>query len=146
MRLAATLVLSLALSVPLMPLAVPSARAATAATPADVAQQARANWAQTRAALLEAVKPYQAKDAALIGQYTAALDKAGASLENYLALKLASPPTPANKLTPAVDRLIKDLTELRKLRGKAKGSLANVLGDALTKHNEIAQTALKNMR
>jgi hypothetical protein len=127
---------------------VQAAVAATAGTPAEVAQQARAKWTRSREAYLASVQPFQAQpgQAALIGQYTAALDKAGASLEHYIALKLATPATPAAKLTPAVDRLIKDLAALRTLRGKAKGPLANVLGTALSQHNEAAQTALKNMR
>lgn len=116
---------------------------AASGTPAEIASQTRDNWDKARVAYLASVKPYE--NQALVAQYTLALDKAGASLERYLELKLATPATPPAKLTPAVDRLVKDLTALRKLRGKAKGPLANVLGTALAQHNQIAQTALKNM-
>ncbi len=144
-----TLYLSLFLALsPVAPLSVLTAPTASAATPADTAKQVRDNWAKTRQAYLDSVQPYagQPAHAALIKQYTEALDKTGAALENYLNLKLATPAAPAAKLTPAVDLLIKSLTALRSLRGKATGPLVNVLGSALGQQNEVAQTALKNMR
>lgn len=119
-----------------------------AATPAETAMRVRAHWAKAKEDYLAAVQPYAAQpaNATLLKQYTAALDKTGVTLEKYLALKLATPATPPAKLTPVVDQLIKDLTALRTLRGKAKGPLANALGAALTQHNQVAQAALKNMR
>jgi hypothetical protein len=117
---------------------------AWAASPAEVAAQARDQWAKARVAYLDSIKPHAADP--LVAQYTAALDKAGKSLENYLALKTASPAPKATALTPAVDQLVKDLAALRVLQGKAKGSLATALGGALAQHNQVTQTALKNMR
>jgi hypothetical protein len=119
-----------------------------AATPAETAALVRARWTKARLDYLAAVKPFQANaaNATLVGQFTTALDKTGVTLEKYLGLKLATPATPAAQLTPVVDQLIKDLTALRAVRSKATGALATALGAALTQHNEIAQTALKNMR
>lgn len=119
---------------------------AYAATPAEVAAQVRSNWANARTAYLASVQPYQAANASLVSQYTAALDKAGASLEQYLKLKLASPATPAAQITSAVDQLYKDLLTLKVVRSKATGGLATALGTALTQQNQVAQTALANMR
>lgn len=129
------------------PTADPTAIAA-ATTPAETATRVRLHWAKAKQDYLAAVQPYAAQpaNAALLKQYTAALDKTGLTLEKYLALKLATPATPPAKLTPVVDQLIKDLTALRTLRAKAKGPLANALGAALTQHNQVAQAALKNMR
>jgi hypothetical protein len=122
--------------------------AALAATPAETATQVRNQWAEARKTYLAAIQPYADKPehAKLVQQYTEALDMCGQSLEQYLALKLASPPTPTAKLTPVVDQLAKNLAALRSLQGKAGGNLATVLGKALSQHNQITQTALKNMR
>jgi hypothetical protein len=117
---------------------------AWAASSEEVAAQVRDQWAKARVAYLASVKPHAADP--LVPQYTAALDKAGESLEKYLALKLASPAPQATALTPAVDQLVKDLGALRVLQGKAKGKLATALGGALAQHNLVTQTALKNMR
>jgi len=117
---------------------------ALAATPAEVAAQVREQWAKVRVSYLASVKPYAADP--LVPQYTIALDKAGKSLENFLQLKLASPAAAPTTLTPVVDQLIKDLTALRLLQGKASGNLATTLGTALAQHNLVCQTALKNMR
>lgn len=121
---------------------------AVAATPAEIAAQVRDQWAKNRAAYMAAVQPYagQPTYAGLAQNFTAALDKTGASLENYLTLKLASPPTPAAQLTPAVDQLSKDLGALRLLYRQASGPMVNVLGTALTQHSATTQTALKNMQ
>lgn len=148
MRVLTTFTLSLALLLGL-PVAVPTVAVnAVAATPAEIATQVRADWAKTKASYLATVKPYQDTPAntALITQYTAALDKAGGSLEKFMALKLATPATPAATLTPAVDQLAKDLMMLRALSGKATGPLATALGSALSQQNQVAQTALANMR
>lgn len=146
MRFMTTFALCLALL--LAPTAATTVLAADAATPAEIAAQTRASWAKSRDAYLALVKPYQGTpaDAALVTQYTAALDKTGSTLEQYLALKLASPATPADKLTPVVDQLYKDLLVLRAIRSKATGGLATALGTALTQHNLVTQTALANMR
>jgi len=117
---------------------------AWAANPAEVAAQVRDQWAKARVTYLASVKPHTADP--LVGQYTTALDKAGKSLDNFLTLKTASPAPQATALTPAVDQLVKDLAALRVLQGKAKGSLATALGSALAQHNQVTQTALKNMR
>lgn len=149
MRLIKTFALCLTLLlVPTTPYPVMAAEVAAAATPAETAMQLRTQWAKTKADYLASVQPYESQPASatLVKQYSVALDKAGASLENYIALKLATPATATAKMTPAVDQLIKDLAALRKLRAKAKGPVANVLGAALTQHNEITQAALKNMR
>lgn len=143
MRLLTTL--ALCLTVLLAPFATPMAQAAT---PAEVATQVRTNWAKAKEGYLAAVKPHQgtAANAALITQYTAALDKAGVSLEKFIGLKLAGPATPATSMTAAVDQLAKDLMALRVLNTKATGPLATALGTALSQHNQVAQTALANMR
>lgn len=117
---------------------------AWAASPAEVAAQARDQWAKARVAYMASVKPHATDP--LVAQYTTALDKAGKSLDQYLTLKTASPAPQATALTPAVDQLVKDLAALRVLQGKAKGSLATALGAALAQHNLVTQTALKNMR
>lgn len=115
---------------------------------ATIATQVRSNWAQTRDAYLASVKPYAgtSANASLIGQYTTALDKTGVSLEKFLTLKMASPATPAEQMTPAIDQLYKDLLALKAIRSKATGGLATALGNALTQQNQVAQTALANMR
>lgn len=121
---------------------------AVAATPAEIAAQVREQWAKNREAYLASVQPYagQAAYASQVQNFTAALDKAGAALENYLTLKLASPPTPAAQLTPAVDQLTKDMGALRVLYRNTTGPLVNVLGTALSQHSATTQTALKNMQ
>lgn len=121
---------------------------AWAATPTEIATQVRDQWTEARKGYLTAIKPYADKPehAKLLQQYTETLDKCGQSLEQYLTLRLASPPTPATKITPVVDQLAKNLAALRALQGKASGSLATVLGTALSQHNQVTQTALKNMR
>lgn len=121
---------------------------AVAATAEETAAQVRANWAKAREAYLASVQPYQgvAANATLITQYTAALDKTGVSLEKYLTLKLASPATPAEQITPVVDQLYKDLLTLKALRSKATGGLATALANALSQENLITQNALANMR
>lgn len=117
-----------------------------AATPQEIAAEVRTNWARSREAYLASVQPYQgtAANATLITQYTAAVDKAGASLDNYLNLKLAG--SPPDKITPAVDQLYKDLLNLKAIRNKAAGGLGTALNNALTQQNQITQTALSNMR
>lgn len=121
---------------------------AFAATPAEIADQVRANWAQARAGYLAAIKPYKgtAEYGPLLTQYTAALNKTGNALDQYLALKLANPPATPEQLTPVVDQMIKNMSALRTLNGKASGPLVNILGTALSQHSLAAQTALKNMR
>lgn len=140
MRLLTTL--ALCLTVLLAPFA------ALAATPAETAAQIRSDWAKAKQAYLASVQPYasQPANATLVAQYTAALDKTGATLEKYIALKLTTPAPPATTVTPVVDQLIKDLAALRTLNGKATGPLVNVLGNALSQHSLTTQTALKNMR
>jgi hypothetical protein len=125
-------------------LALSTPMSAWAASSTDVAAQVRAQWAEARVAYLASVKPHTADP--LVAQYTKALDKAGKSLDKYLELKSASPAPKATALTPAVDQLVKDLGALRVLQGKAKGKLATALGAALAQHNQVTQTALKNMR
>jgi hypothetical protein len=148
MRLIPTALLSTALFLgQALPVAMLTTQA-VAATPAETAEQVRANWAKARETYLASVQKYNTTSAnkTLITQYTAALDKTGASLENYLKLKLASPATPADKMTPAVDQLYKDLLMLKAIRSKATGGLATTLGTALTQQNQATQTALANMR
>jgi hypothetical protein len=121
---------------------------ASAATTAEVATQVRSHWANARTAYLASAQPYQSQAAyaTLVSQYTAATDKVGSSLENFIKLRLASPATPATQLTAAVDQLAKDLGALRVLSGKASGPLVNVLGTALSQQSAVTQTALANMR
>ncbi|TCJ14649.1 hypothetical protein EZJ19_09375 [Parasulfuritortus cantonensis] len=135
--------LALCLTILLSPLATTPA---FAATPAEIATQVRTNWANAKSAYLNAVKPYAANNATLISQYSAALDKAGGSLENFLTLKQQSPAPSSTTMTAAVDQLAKDLLTLRGLTGKATGGLATALSSALTQQNQVAQTALANMR
>ncbi len=117
---------------------------AWAATSAEVAAQVREQWTKVRSGYLASVKPYAADP--LVPQYTLALDKAGKSLEKFLALKSSSPAAAPATLTPVVDQLAKDLAALRLLQGKASGNLATALGAALAQHSQVTQTALKNMR
>ena len=49
-------------------------------------------------------------------------------------------------MTPAVDRLVKNLTQLKLLQGKAKGKLITIIGGALKQQQQITQNAIKNMR
>lgn len=139
MRALLTLVLSLSLALPL---------SAFAATSAETAEQVRAKWTLAKTNLQTAVKTYQsnASYATSIKLYTEALDKAGATLEQYLALKLANPATPPEMLTPVVDQLYKDLNAVRTLYSKSPKALITTFGAAYSQHNEAAQTALKNMR
>ncbi len=118
------------------------------AAPAETADQVRNQWAEAKKVYLAAIKPYADKPehAALLKQYGETLDLAGQALDQYLALKLASPPAPADKITPVVDQIAKHLVALRSMQGKAGGSLVTVLGAALSQHNQITQNALKNMR
>jgi hypothetical protein len=113
---------------------------------ATVAAQARTNWANARAAYLNSVKSYQvvAAYATIITQYTTATDKAGATLDSYLNLKLAS--APLEQVTPVVDQLSKDLLAMKAVRAKATGGLATALSSALSQQNLVTQTALGNMR
>lgn len=143
MRLMSIFVLSL--TVLLGPIAIAPVHAAT---PPEIADQVRANWAQARADYLAAIKPYKgtAEYGPLLTQYTAALNKTGNALDQYLALKLANPPATPEQLTPVVDQMIKNMSALRTLNGKASGPLVNILGTALSQHSLAAQTALKNMR
>lgn len=122
--------------------------ASWAATPTETATQVRNQWAEAKKAYEAAIKPYANKPehAALLKQYGDTLDKTNQALERYLELKLASPPTPANKITPVVDQLAGNLATLRRLQRGAKGGLVTVLGTALAQHNQVAQNALKNMR
>jgi len=141
MRLISIFVLSL--TVLLGPIAIAPVHAAT---PQEVAAGVRTNWAKAREAYLASVQPYQGNraNATLITQYTAALDKAGASLNNYLNLKLAG--SPPDRITPAVDQLYKDLLTLKAIRNKAPGGLGSALNNALTQQNQVTQSALSNMR
>lgn len=122
------------------------ANEAMAATPAEVADQVRTNWAKAKTAYLASVKPYTvvAANVTLINQYTAATDKAGATLEKYLSLKLAG--SAPEEVTPVVDQLSKDLLAMKAIRAKATSGLGTALGTALTQQNLVTQTALANMR
>ncbi|MFZ5482853.1 MAG: hypothetical protein ACOZB0_01365 [Pseudomonadota bacterium] len=139
MRALVTLFLSLSLAFSL---------STFAATSAETAEQVRAKWSLAKTNLENAVKTYQSNTsyATAIQNYAQALDKAGVTLEQYLALKLASPATPPEKLTPVVDQLYKDLNAVRTLYSKSPKALLTTFGAAYSQHNEAAQTALKNMR
>ncbi|MFA5083151.1 MAG: hypothetical protein WC474_11440 [Hydrogenophilaceae bacterium] len=146
MRVITTFTLSLALLLGL-PTVVPTLAAnAVAATPAETASQVRANWAKSKEAYLASVKSYQvvAAYAKTISEYTAATDKAGATLDQYLNLKLAG--SPPEQVTPVIDQLSRDLLAMKAVRAKATGGLATSLGNALSQQNQITQTALSNMR
>jgi hypothetical protein len=124
-----------------MTLALNTAHASATAINAD---QVRAQWEGARKAYLEAIAPYngQAQHAALLQEYTAALDETGKSLEAYIKAKQSNPAG----LTPAVDQLTKNLTQLKTLQAKAKGNLITVLGGALKQQQQVTQNAIKNMR
>jgi hypothetical protein len=128
-----------------VPLASAQAEAASATVSVE---QVRAQWATMRKAYLDGVAPYagQPQFAALLKEYKAALDETGASLEAYIALKQAGAATPPAALTPAVDKLIANLTRLKTLQGRASGNLITVLGSALKQQQQITQNAIKNMR
>lgn len=117
-----------------------------AATAAETAAQVRANWAMTREAYLASVKPYTvvATYATIVSQYTAAMDKAGATLDNFINLKLAG--SPPEKITPVLDQLSKDLLAMKAIRAKATGALGTSLGNSLSQQNQVTQAALANMR
>lgn len=122
---------------------------ASAAAKATVsADQIRAQWATMKQAYLDSVAHYagQPQFAGLIQEYSAALDETGQSLEAFIALKQTTPPVPATAMTPAVDRLVKNLTQLKLLQGKAKGKLITIIGGALKQQQQITQNAIKNMR
>ncbi len=121
---------------------------AEAATPVVSIDQVRAQWAGMRKTYLDSIAPYagQPQYAALLKDYSAGLDETGAALEAFIALKQANPPAAPAVLTPAVDRLINDLTRLKTLQGKASGNLITVLGSALKQQQQITQNAIKNMR
>jgi hypothetical protein len=111
-------------------------------------EQIRAQWAAMKKTYQESVAPLagQAKHAGLIKEYNTALDDAGKSLEAFIAIKQAYPPNAAEVMTPAVDKLVKDLGRLKSLQGKAKGNLVTILGGALKQQQQITQNAIKNMR
>jgi hypothetical protein len=67
-------------------------------------------------------------------------------LEAYIALRQAQPATAPALLTPAVDKLIGNLTRLKAMQAKASGNLISVLGNALKQQQLITQNAIKNMR
>ncbi len=119
-----------------------------AATPAEIAAGVRTKWAESKKNLEAAVKPLagQPAHAELITKYLQATDKTGELLDQYLKLKLVTPPTAPAVLTPVVDQLIKSLTSLKTLKGQAKGPLINLLGSAVAQQQETAQNALKNIR
>lgn len=139
MRLLTTLCLTLSLA---------SAMPALAATPSETAAQVRAKWATASNTYLTSSNPYQSQAtyAATVKLYTDAMNKTGATLEQYLNLKLAVPATPADKLTPVIDQLYVNMNAQRAARAKATGPLVTIMGTALTQHNEAVQTALINMR
>ena len=122
--------------------------ASLAATPAEVAKDVRSKWADAKTKLDAAVKPLagQPAHAPLIAKYAEATDKTGAALEKYLTLKLATPATAPAKMTPAVDELLKSLTNLKTLKGQATGPLITVLGNVMAQQQETVQNALKNIR
>lgn len=113
---------------------------------ATVAADVRTNWSNSRAAYLKSVQPYLTVSsyATLVNQYTAATDKAGATLENFLNLKLAG--SPPEQVTPVVDQLSRDLLAMKSVRAKATGALGSALGNALSQQNLVTQNALANMR
>jgi hypothetical protein len=119
-----------------------------AATPAEIAADVRTQWAESRKKLEASVAPLaeQPAHAELISQYLKATDKTGELLDQYLKLKLATPPTAPAVLTPVVDQLIKSLTSLKTLKGQAKGPLINLLGSAVAQQQETAKNAMKNIR
>lgn len=119
-----------------------------AATPAEIAAGVRTQWAESKKKLEAAVAPLagQPAHADLISKYLKATDKTGELLDQYLKLKLATPPAAPAVLTPVVDQLIKSLTSLKTLKGQAKGPLINVLGSAVAQQQETAQNAMKNIR
>lgn len=110
--------------------------------------QVRAQWADMRKTYQDSIAPYagQPEHAALLKEYNAALDDTGKALEEYIALKQTAPTAPPATLTPAVDKLVNNLTRLKGLQGKASGKLITVLGDALKQQQQITQNAIKNMR
>lgn len=108
------------------------------------AEQVRAQWEGAKKAYQDAIAPYagQAQHTALVQEYTAALDETGKSLEAYIKAKQGNPAA----LTPAVDQLTKNLTQLKSLQAKAKGNLITILGGALKQQQQVTQNAIKNMR
>lgn len=110
--------------------------------------QVRSQWAGMRKTYQDSIAPYagQPEHAALLKEYNATLDDTGKALEEYIALKQSTPAAPPATLTPAVDKLINNLTRLKSLQGKASGKLITVLGDALKQQQQITQNAIKNMR
>jgi hypothetical protein len=115
---------------------------AEAATSAELAAQVRSQWATAQQNYQAAIKPYAGT--ALAVQYTDTLNKTGALLDQYIALKLAA--APAAQITPVVDQMVKNLGLLRTLQSKATAPMLTVLGTALSQHNLAAQSALMNMR
>ncbi len=131
-----------------------AAAAAPALAPTPVAivsgpvsvDQVRAQWAAMRKAYLDSSAAYatQPEHSTLLKEYNTLLDETGKSLEGYIALRLARS-APAT-LTPAVDKLIGNLTRLKAMQAKASGNLITVLGNALKQQQMITQNAIKNMR
>lgn len=115
---------------------------------AEVADQVRQQWTKATQAYTAAVQPYASNPqyAPLVKEFSATLDSTGQALEQYIKLRLASPPPAPALVTPVIDQLIKNMGKLRSLGSKASGKLVTVLGTALNQHSQATQTALKNMR
>jgi hypothetical protein len=137
----------LAFGVSLAPGLLLAGEADAAAKPQTV-EQIRSQWAAMKKTYLDSVAPLagQPEHAALVQEYNVALDDTGKSLEAFIALKQANPPAAATQMTPAVDRLVKDLARMKALQGKAKGKLITIIGGALKQQQQITQNAIKNMR
>ncbi len=121
---------------------------ASAAATTVSADQIRSQWATMKKSYLDSVASLagQPQHSAVIQEYNVALEDTGKSLEAFIALKQTTPPVATTVMTPAVDQLVKNLSRLKALQGKAKGNLVTIIGGALKQQQQITQNAIKNMR